>query len=710
MAEVPADCIICVPGWRPRGRRRRPAGCVFMPETSEDSVPIFHPGTTRSSSRRGGGSGPGTRLVLACGLLVSIAARGETAGFPASETFLPATTRVWASATDPQGLRKRFERSALGGLVYEPLMSTFLDGLRQQGKASMDPLRGSLEINAAEVAKVAGGEVALAAIERPDGTLATLLLIDTSGREDAVKGVVDDIVVRVAAKGGRPLTAPAGMRAFTIAPPPKPAAAAPAPVSPAAKAPAPREVVIAPAAAMLVVGDRLDTVVGVIAAMAKPPAANAALAGVPAFVTALDRTGRDVPMAAAKLRWFLDPLAYLAADRRTYPPRSTRKAPDYAAILSRHGFDAIKGAGGHVFFGEDGVDLRHNTLIVAPVTVTPGGLGKAARMLCFPNAPGLAPAPWVPAGVAGCATLEWDVNGAFAAIPPLVDEVIGEPGVFADVIESLREDPDGPRIDIEQDLVCHLGRRVMLASDHVSPLGVDCERTLIAIETKNPDVVATALAKAIASEGEVRRIESGSHVIWETVPKPAAAAPAGGDDEARGRARGRVGGREREDRDSAWPNLSVSVANGHVLLASHRDFLERVLSGKAGEPLAADARFQAAVAAREKLLPGESSLVTFTDTARLVRPAWDLLREGRLPESRGLAATMLTRLLEREPQGRAAAGAARKQEVDGSTLPDFEDIRKYFGISSVGMQSTPDGWYVVGVGLWDGGRAPAAAR
>ena len=171
MAEVPADCIICFPGWRPRGRRRRPAGCVFMPETSEDSVPIFHPGTTRSSSRRGGGSGPGTRLVLACGLLVSIAARGETAGFPASETFLPATTRVWASAADPQGLRKRFERSALGGLVYEPLMSTFLDGLRQQGKASMDPLRGSLEINAAEVAKVAGGEVALAdgGVERLDG-------------------------------------------------------------------------------------------------------------------------------------------------------------------------------------------------------------------------------------------------------------------------------------------------------------------------------------------------------------------------------------------------------------------------------------------------------------------------------------------------------------------------------------------------------------
>jgi hypothetical protein len=662
----------------------------------------------------------GAGLTAAVGLCVAAIlppAGAAAAGFPPSETFLPATTRVWASAADPQELRRRFERSALGGLVYEPLMSTFLDGLRQQGKASMDPLRGSLEINAMEVAKIAGGEVALAAVERPDGTLATLLLIDTTGQDDAVKGVVDDIVVRVAAKGGKAVPAPAGIRAFAVAPPAKPAVpASQAAGGPPPKSPAPREVVVALGADTLVVGDRLDTVVATLAASGKPPAAAASLAGVPAFVTALDRTGRDVPAAAPKLRWFIDPLAYLAADRRTHPPRATKKSPDYAAILSRHGFDAIKGAGGHVFFGEDGVDLRHNSLIVAPVTVTPGGLGKAARMLCFPNAPSLGPAPWVPAGVASCTALEWDVNGAFAAIPPLVDEVIGEPGVFADVIESLKQDPDGPQIDVDQDLVCHLGKRVLLASDHVAPLGVDCERMLIAIETKNADVVATALAKAIASEGDVRRVEAGSHVIWETVAKPVAAPGGGADDEARRRARGRVGGREREDRDSAWPNLSVSVANGHVLLASHRDFLERVLSGKAGEPLTADERFRAAAAAREKLLPGESALVTFTDTARLVRPAWELLREGRLPESRGLAATMLTRLLEREAPGRAgAAGGPRKQEVDGSSLPAFEDVRKYFGISTLGMQSTPDGWYLAGVGLWHGvakpgAAAPAAAR
>ncbi|NCY02593.1 MAG: hypothetical protein EBX36_06690, partial [Planctomycetia bacterium] len=107
------------------------------------------------------------------------------ASFPPSETLLPATTRVWVSAADPQGLKERFERSALGGLLHDPLMSTFLDDLRTRNKPSADPLRGSLEITAGEVEKVAAGEIALGVVERPDGLLATLLLVDTSGRAAA---------------------------------------------------------------------------------------------------------------------------------------------------------------------------------------------------------------------------------------------------------------------------------------------------------------------------------------------------------------------------------------------------------------------------------------------------------------------------------------------------------------------------------------------
>ena len=57
--------------------------------------------------------------------------------------------------------------------------------------------------------------------------------------------------------------------------------------------------------------------------------------------------------------------------------------------------------------------------------------------------------------------------------------------------------------------------------------------------------------------------------------------------------------------------------------------------------------------------------------------------------------------------GKPENPAHRKQKVDGSSLPEFEQISRYFGVNGTSMQSTPDGWYFVGVGLWDGGKAKA---
>ncbi len=41
----------------------------------------------------------------------------------------------------------------------------------------------------------------------------------------------------------------------------------------------------------------------------------------------------------------------------------------------------------------------------------------------------------------------------------------------------------------------------------------------------------------------------------------------------------------------------------------------------------------------------------------------------------------------------------REQKIDGSSLPDFEEIRKYLGTVGVGMQSLDEGWYITGFSL-----------
>jgi hypothetical protein len=300
----------------------------------------------------------------------------------------------------------------------------------------------------------------------------------------------------------------------------------------------------------------------------------------------------------------------------------------------------------------------------------------------------------------------------------VVDDVVGEAGVFEDVIASLEEDPDGPQIKVRDDLIKHLGKRCAVASDHESPIDPDCERMLIAIETSNPEAVAAVIDKGMTSESDVRKVEAGGHVIWETVK---AAAPEKNDgsqdgDDAAGRRRARQ--RERQEKETVWPNLSVAVAHGHIFLASHRDFLERVLSNPRTSSIVEDGGYQEVAAELKQLLGGDWAMSSFSRTEKEIRPAYELLRAGRLPESKSLAGTLLRRVLEGdEPASGKQGGKPQstldptrgKQKVDGSSLPEFEQIRRYFGLNGMSMQSTPEGWYLVGVGLWDGGGKPAAA-
>lgn len=678
----------------------------------------------RSSAGSRWGTARRVICAVAAAVVVWVPDRGDAASFAPSEKLLPATTRVWVSVADPQALRKRFERSALGGLVFDPLMSTFVDGLRQQGRTSADPLRGTLEITLEEVEKIAGGEIALAVIERSDGTLATVALIDTTGRGAEAAAVVDAVVGRVVAKGGKPIAAPPAIKAFAM-PMPSPASGAVAPAAaaaPNASSATPRQLAVVVAPSAIIVGDRLETVAELAPVIGNPAASRAdSLAVVPAFAKVMERCGKGVPATATPVRWFVDPLAYLAADRRTFPPKKNKKGPDYVAILRRQGFDAVNGVGGYVFFGEGKVDLRHNTLIHAPPQNGRPADGqdrfeKAARMLRFPNAAGLAPAPWVPGGAASWLSFEWDIANAFDSMQPLVDDVVGEAGVFEDVIASLEEDPDGPQIKVRDDLIKHLGKRCAVASDHEAPLGPDCERMLIAIETSNPEAVASVIAKGMTSEADVRKVEAGGHVIWETVraaaPQDKAAGATDGDDAA---SRRRARQRERQESDTVWPNLSVAVAHGHIFLASHRDFLERVLTNPRTSSIVEDGGYQEVAAELKQLLGGDWALSSFSRTEKEIRPAYELLRAGRLPESKSLAGTLLKRLLEGDrgqdgkQGGKPQDPAQSKQRVDGSSLPEFEQIRRYFGVNGTSMQTTPDGWYLVGVGLWDGGTTTATA-
>jgi hypothetical protein len=175
------------------------------------------------------------------------------------------------------------------------------------------------------------------------------------------------------------------------------------------------------------------------------------------------------------------------------------------------------------------------------------------------------------------------------------------------------------------------------------------------------------------------------------------------EDSADERPRGALGG---DPEAAAFPNAAVAVAHGQILIASHRDILERVLGGTA-PPFAEESDYKAAVEELKGLLPGEVALRTFARTEQMVQPTYELIRAGKGPENKSLAGRFASAILSARDNPGAGLGGKkpkepRKARIDGSTLPEFEKIRHYFGTAGMTMQTVPEGWMFVGASLWEG--------
>ena len=80
----------------------------------------------------------------------------------------------------------------------------------------------------------------------------------------------------------------------------------------------------------------------------------------------------------------------------------------------------------------------------------------AARILNFPNSSALRPNVWVPRDLAAYLSFSWKLQDAFRYAETLVNEYAGDE-VFQDVLKSIETDPNGPMVNIERDLIAHLG-------------------------------------------------------------------------------------------------------------------------------------------------------------------------------------------------------------------------------------------------------------
>ncbi len=274
---------------------------------------------------------------------------------------------------------------------------------------------------------------------------------------------------------------------------------------------------------------------------------------------------------------------------------------------------------------------------------------------------------------------------------------IADTGVWEDVLESLREQEDGPRIDLRKGLVAHLGKRVTVITDYKIPITTTSEQLLFAIEAKNPEAVAAGIKKMMQNDPTVKRRVFEGIEIWETVEEevkdftveldlPAIPNAAPTEEE--------TDDDDDDEEERLLPNAAVTVAFGHLVVASRYEFLVKVLSeAKKQETLGRCVDFQAVSAALKQLGANGSCCVrAFSRTDEEYRPTYELIRKGKMPESESLFGRLLNSAL-----GPNKKGVVRKQEIDGSEMPDYQVVRRSLGPAGIYVVSEPDGWFAVGV-------------
>jgi hypothetical protein len=286
----------------------------------------------------------------------------------------------------------------------------------------------------------------------------------------------------------------------------------------------------------------------------------------------------------------------------------------------------------------------------------------------------------------------WKIREAFEHSISLVDEIVVSEGFVDDVLSSFEKDPTGPQINVRTELLDFLDEHVLVFSDVKLPISTKSERLLAAIRVKNSGKLTLALQKLWQTDPQARERRLGEHVVWEIVPEEEDAIP---DLEITGVPV--LGGESFDEEDEAiqLPNAAMTVAHGYLLVTSHVDFLESVLSARPVHDTLGDSiDYRTVNSHLQRLGAGNDSFRFFSRTDEEYRGTYEMLRQGKMPESESLLAKLLNRFL-----GPREEGVLREQRLDGKSLPDYQVVRRYLGPAGLFVTTREDGWLVTGVML-----------
>lgn len=366
---------------------------------------------------------------------------------------------------------------------------------------------------------------------------------------------------------------------------------------------------------------------------------------------------------------------------------------DILNLLENQGFDAIKAAGGVLAIGGDPYDVLHRGYILAPpVTEEASKYELAARMLQFPNAP-LAEIPaWVHPETASFSRMNVRIEEAFWASESLINEALGDE-IFRDIIDGIRDDEDGPQIDIAKDVLPNLDDQVVIITDNTTPVDIGSERMLVAVKIKDAETIKEVIRKAMEVEPDANQVEAveGS-TIWQVERG------GGGDDFDEDIFNDLELGFDEEVVEEAppllenWAIATIDQGTGsdapYLIFSNNADLIVEVakrINEGSDTGLSKESSIKRVIAAHRELGCQNPSLDRCVRLKLALRAKYELLKKGKLKESGSLLASFYRRFLESEN----VEGA---EPPDVSKLPELVDIQDYFPDGGSFVETMDNGW------------------
>jgi hypothetical protein len=630
-----------------------------------------------------------------------------------SETLLPANTTGWVSVPDAKALKAAIEKTEFGAMMDDPNVKPFVDDLARQLREYLDQQNIRFGMRLEDIEKVHSGEICLAGVLRKpvDGAEengvtdhAIVLLVDVSDSrekaEDLLTRVAEELRAREATestievgdvKGSKwAFKKPRGLRQKQFA-------------------------FHALVGDWLLATDNEATFRDIIQRIDSDEAGTAVLAGLETFRKIFDKCSFETETYTTHVRWFVEPFGYVQLAQAIADAQNSGegKRNNIAEKFHEEGFSAIKGVGGVISFATGPHEACHRTFVYAPPVVdNDERYLRAAAMLDFRNPDGtpLDPPVWVPANSAGFLTFTWDIKKALDKVGYIVDKTSGSEGSFQRALDSMKTDPQGPEVDIPE-MVGKLQNRITVCSVTETPIDDESERIVFGIEIRDAadeEFVSDAIFRLVRNDAEVVEFEDVRILVVDTAE---AATPDfdfeedfddefGGDPLA-----------EEEDVEQdqelkpakpLFEKRVFAVKSGFLLIGNNLDQVKTAIQQMPeapGEELAAATDYVRISEALASLSgEGAPSFRHFGRLDKALQTNYEMMRSGRMPQSKTILAQLLNRAYTAED---APEDFVREQQVDGSRMPeDYEgQVAPYLGPAGLVVHSLDDGWLVTGVVL-----------